>query len=107
MWWEVFISGFVLGGISISGGSGTMVGAILALILIGEMRFGMGLINIPGQGQNIAIGVLLILSILIPYAARRLTSGTVRLDRPTLIKTAVVVGAVVKFTPPHVSAMSQ
>lgn len=92
------ITAAVLGGISISGGSGTMVGAILALVLIGEMRFGMGLINIPGQGQNIAIGLLLILSILIPYAGKQLTSGAIRADRPMLVKTAVVVGAFLLFT---------
>ncbi len=56
----------VLGGVSIYGGSGTMVGAVLALILVGILRFGMGLINLQGQVQDIVIGVLLILSILVP-----------------------------------------
>lgn len=56
----------VLGGVSIFGGSGTMVGAILALILVGLLRFGMGLVNLQGQVQNIVIGLLLILSILVP-----------------------------------------
>ena len=63
--WELelaVITAVVLGGVGIMGGSGTMIGAILALVLIGEMRFGMGLINIPGQGQNIVIGFMLILS---------------------------------------------
>ena len=32
------------------------------------MRFGMGLLNIQGQVQSIAIGLLLILSILLPNA---------------------------------------
>ncbi|MFN8485920.1 MAG: ABC transporter permease [Anaerolineae bacterium] len=56
----------VLGGVSIYGGSGTMVGAVLALILVGILRFGMGLINLQGQVQDIVIGALLILSILVP-----------------------------------------
>jgi len=43
-----------------------MIGAILALLLIGLLRFGMGLLNIQGQVQSIAIGILLILSILLP-----------------------------------------
>src|SRR6476659_6742711 len=43
----------VLGGVSIFGGSGTMVGAVLALILIGILRFGMGLVNLQGDVQNV------------------------------------------------------
>jgi rhamnose transport system permease protein len=60
------ITAAVLGGVDINGGRGTMVGAVLALLLIGLMRFGMGLLNIQGQVQGIAIGLLLILSILVP-----------------------------------------
>ena len=65
----------VLGGVSIFGGKGTMVGAILALILVGLLRFGMGLINLQGQIQNIVIGLLLISSILLPRLAGRLAAG--------------------------------
>jgi len=60
------ITAAVLGGVDINGGKGTMVGAVLSLLLIGFMRFGMGLLNIQGQVQGIAIGLLLILSILLP-----------------------------------------
>ena len=91
------ITAVVLGGVSIMGGKGTMVGAILSLILIGLMRFGMGLINIPGQGQNIVIGLLLILSILLPYVGRQLTSGGVKWDKALVGKTAVAVIAVALF----------
>lgn len=91
------ITAVVLGGVSINGGSGTIIGAILSLILIGEMRFGMGLINIPGQGQNIVIGFLLILSILIPHMGRQLTSGAIKWDKALLGKTAVAVLAIVLF----------
>lgn len=64
----------VLGGINIFGGSGTMVGAMLALLLIGILRFGMGLVNIQGQVQGIVIGLLLILSILLPNLGGRLSA---------------------------------
>jgi rhamnose transport system permease protein len=60
------ITAAVLGGVDINGGKGTMYGAALSLLLIGLMRFGMGLLNIQGQVQGVAIGLLLILSILIP-----------------------------------------
>jgi rhamnose transport system permease protein len=60
------ITAAVLGGVDINGGKGSMPGAALSLLLIGLMRFGMGLLNIQGQVQGVAIGLLLILSILIP-----------------------------------------
>jgi rhamnose transport system permease protein len=68
------ITAAVLGGVDINGGKGTMPGAVLSLLLIGLMRFGMGLLNIQGQVQGIAIGLLLILSILVPSLVRSLSS---------------------------------
>jgi rhamnose transport system permease protein len=68
------ITAAVLGGIEITGGKGTMLGAVLSLLLIGLMRFGMGLLNIQGQVQGVAIGMLLILSILIPSLFRRFST---------------------------------
>lgn len=68
------ITAVVLGGIDINGGKGSMPGAVLSLLLIGLMRFGMGLLNIQGQVQGIAIGLLLILSILIPSMVRGISA---------------------------------
>lgn len=68
------ITAAVLGGVDINGGRGTMLGAVLALFLIGLMRFGMGLLNIQGQVQGVVIGLLLILSILIPGVAQQVSS---------------------------------
>jgi rhamnose transport system permease protein len=68
------ITAAVLGGIDINGGKGTMLGAVLSLFLIGLMRFGMGLLNIQGQVQGIVIGLLLILSILLPGVAQQISS---------------------------------
>ena len=68
------ITAVVLGGVDINGGKGTMLGAVLSLFLIGLMRFGMGLLNIQGQVQGIVIGLLLILSILLPGVAQQISS---------------------------------
>jgi rhamnose transport system permease protein len=68
------ITAAVLGGIDINGGKGTMLGAALSLLLIGLMRFGMGLLNIQGQVQGVAIGMLLILSILLPSLIRNISA---------------------------------
>lgn len=69
------ITAAVLGGVDINGGKGSMLGAALSLLLIGLMRFGMGLLNIQGQVQGIAIGLLLILSILIPSLIRSISTA--------------------------------
>lgn len=69
------ITAAVLGGVDINGGKGSMLGAALSLLLIGLMRFGMGLLNIQGQVQGVAIGLLLILSILIPSIVRSISTA--------------------------------
>ena len=67
------ITAAVLGGVDINGGIGHDGGAVLSLLLIGLMRFGMGLLNIQGQVQGIVIGLLLILSILLPNLVRSIS----------------------------------
>ena len=66
------ITAVVLGGASIFGGSGSILGTVLALFVIGMLQNGMTLANIGADVQNIAVGALLILSILLPGVARRL-----------------------------------
>jgi rhamnose transport system permease protein len=86
----------VLGGVSIFGGSGTLVGAILALVLVGILRFGMGLINLQGDVQNIVIGLLLILSILLPTIGRQL-SARIAWRGATVRRAVVTVAVAVVF----------
>jgi len=64
----------VLGGVSTSGGKGRILGASLSLFLIGLMRYGMGLKNIPGQVMLVIIGTLLILAIMLPNIFAKLSS---------------------------------
>ncbi len=89
----------VLGGVSIFGGSGTLVGAVLALILVGILRFGMGLVNLQGQVQDIIIGLLLILSILLPRIGGQLFAGlrVQSWQKGSILKTATVLTAVLVF----------
>ena len=60
------ISMCVLGGISTAGGKGTMVGAVIAIFIIGLLRYGLGLINLSGQTIRNILGLLLILVVLFP-----------------------------------------
>jgi len=66
-----------------------MMGAVLSLLLIGLMRFGMSLVNIQGQVQGIAIGLLLILSILIPNLVRSISTMRKDINWRSLFSTFV------------------
>jgi rhamnose transport system permease protein len=94
------ITATVLGGISIFGGSGTMVGAVLSLLLIALVRFGMGLINLQGQVQDIVIGLLLIFSVLVPSVGRAFSNRRALTEQTTpggLLRVLVFVAAVIAF----------
>ncbi len=63
----------VLGGVSILGGSGSLFGVLLSILIVLNLRNGMGLINMPGDTQTGAIGLLLIMSVLAPNVADQLS----------------------------------
>jgi len=65
------ITAVVLGGVDIGGGSGSILGVVLALFLLGIVRFGMSLLNVQGQVQSIVVGSLLVMAILVPYVIRQ------------------------------------
>ena len=56
----------VLGGVSTSGGKGRILGATLAIMVIGYLRYGLGLINASSQIIMIVVGLLLIIAVAIP-----------------------------------------
>jgi rhamnose transport system permease protein len=60
----------VLGGISTAGGQGKMLGALIAIFLVGYLRYGLGLVNVPAQFLLIIIGALLIFAVLVPNLKR-------------------------------------
>jgi rhamnose transport system permease protein len=65
----------LLGGVSIFGGKGTLWGVLLSILIVLNLRNGMALANITGHLQTGVIGLLLILSVLLPNLlqdARRL-----------------------------------
>lgn len=65
----------VLGGVSILGGSGRILGVVLAAIIMGLVTFGFGLLNVPGIVMSIFLGLLLIGTIALPRLAKGLRRG--------------------------------
>jgi rhamnose transport system permease protein len=75
----------VLGGVSITGGSGRMTGVILAIFVMGMLTFGLGLRNVPGISMSIVIGLLLVTAVALPIVvgkiARRRSVGRLHSER--------------------------
>ncbi|PDQ21529.1 branched-chain amino acid ABC transporter permease [Mesorhizobium sanjuanii] len=66
----------VLGGVSILGGAGSILGVVLAAFIMGLVTFGLGLLNVPGIVMSIFIGLLLIIVIALPILWRRLRGNS-------------------------------
>jgi len=70
--WELEIIGMViLGGVSVWGGKGTIGGVALAVLVLGFVSFGLGLLNVPGIVMSIIVGTLLIAVVAIPVVSER------------------------------------
>lgn len=75
MGWELnIVTMVVLGGVSIMGGSGTIVGVVLSIFLMGLVTAGLGLLNVPGIVMSIIIGIMLISVIACPVILKRLAN---------------------------------
>jgi len=57
------ITAVVIGGASLSGGKGTVIGAMLGVAILGLIKNGVSLFNVPIEMQYILIGVLLLANV--------------------------------------------
>lgn len=65
--WELdAITMVILGGVAIEGGRGSIVGTLLATVLIGVLTFGMGMANVTGIVMSMLIGLMLIIAMVLP-----------------------------------------
>ncbi len=69
----------LLGGVSIFGGRGTVLGVALAVVIFGCIQEALTLMNVSAQVQNIVTGALLLLSVVIPNSAELLRRARSRL----------------------------
>ncbi len=65
------IAAVVLGGASIFGGRGSVLGTVLGVLLVSLINYSLILLGIPSAWQRVAVGVLLVLGILAQTVARR------------------------------------
>lgn len=56
----------VLGGVSTAGGKGNVIGVTLSIFIIGLLRYGLGIVNVPSQTIMIIVGALLVVTVAVP-----------------------------------------
>lgn len=61
----------VLGGTSLLGGQGTVIGLIVGALIVGVVANGMNLLGIPSFWQTVALGTVLVLAVGLDAALRR------------------------------------
>jgi len=71
----------LLGGVNIFGGSGTIPGVVLAVLVVAVMQNALRLASVSVEVQSIALGLLLILSVVIPTFAHQAKSAIDRVRR--------------------------
>ncbi len=65
------IAAAVIGGISLTGGRGTILGAIVGAILMGILRNGLVLLNVSEYWQQVAIGLVIVLAVVMDRKTKR------------------------------------
>lgn len=65
------IAAVILGGASLSGGRGTMLGTFIGAMIISVVKNGMVLLSVPVFWQDGFIGVVLILAVLLDTVMHR------------------------------------
>ncbi len=65
------IAAAVIGGTALSGGVGTIYGAILGALIMQSLQSGMAMVGVDAPFQNIVVGTVLVLAVLIDIIYRR------------------------------------
>jgi simple sugar transport system permease protein len=60
------IAAVVLGGASIMGGSGSVIGAMLGVLLLTIIRSSLVLVGIPSEWQRFVVGIILVIGVTVP-----------------------------------------
>jgi ribose transport system permease protein len=71
------IAAVVIGGASLFGGSGTIVGTLIGALIVAVIQYGLVFINVEPFWQFVAVGVVIIISVLVDQSQRRFAGARV------------------------------
>jgi rhamnose transport system permease protein len=71
----------LLGGVDINGGKGSIPGVVLAVFILALLQNILRLAGVSSEYQSIAVGLLLILSVIVPQLARQAKAAADRARR--------------------------
>ena len=71
------IAAVVVGGTSLAGGEGKVLGTLIGALIIAVIQNGMNLTGVESYTQNVVLGVVLLLAVLLDQAKRKFTRGGV------------------------------
>ncbi len=57
------IAAVVIGGTALSGGQGSLIGTLVGALILGTLRNGLSILNVPGFYQQIIIGIVIIAAV--------------------------------------------
>ena len=73
------IAACIIGGASFTGGKGTMIGTMLGCLIIAVLRNGFAILSINSAGQNIVLGLVIILAVLMDVIREQMDAKRRRL----------------------------
>jgi ribose transport system permease protein len=65
------IAAVVIGGASLMGGAGSVVGTLIGALIMAVLRNGLNLLGVPSYVQQVAIGAVIVIAVLVDMALRR------------------------------------
>jgi predicted ABC-type sugar transport system permease subunit len=72
------IAAVVIGGASLFGGSGTVIGTVIGALIIAVIQYGLVFVDVEPFWQFIAVGVVIIISVIVDQSQKRLGSRAPR-----------------------------
>ena len=77
------VSAVILGGLSLNGGVGTLVGAFVGVLILGVLQNGLTLMNVSSFYQEVARGLVLILAVYLDgYRKRKMEKSLLKESEP-------------------------
>ena len=71
------VAAVFIGGASLTGGSGTIVGTVIGSLIIAIIQFGLVFIGMPPFWQFITVGLVIIIAVLIDQSRDKLARSTI------------------------------